>query len=226
DYEVFILKDYTIQQFTYNNVDEFDLRISDDGQLAWMTWDPMYEYVLGYVHYYDGEHIRQMTVGNTYSYLCGISDMGVLYTVEYHPSYYPGYRYVLLYHDGVQETLICGSDHQIVGASLGANSIAWMSYDPQTTNYQVNFLKDQELISWPLLENPMFDMFMTGVWGNRLIWTPTVQDLYFGEYQGSPACVDRPKMDGNGDCQVNLIDFVIFASEWLDCGYDNQGACQ
>jgi hypothetical protein len=32
-------------------------------------------------------------------------------------------------------------------------------------------------------------------------------------------------MDGNGDCRVNLADFVIFAGKWLTCGCDDPAAC-
>ena len=224
DYEVVVIKDYEVRQLTHNAINEFDLRMSDDGQLAWMTWNPMFEMIFGYVHYYDGEHIRQMTVGNTYSQLCDISEMGVLFTAEYHPNY-PEHRYVLLYHNGQQETLIDGSDHMIVGASLGGGSIAWMSYDPQTSNYRVNFRKDQKVTSWPLAQDYMFDCLLTAVKGNRLAWTPLTIDLYFGEYLGSPICANRPVMDGNDDCKVDLLDFAIFAGEWLTCGYDDPAAC-
>ena len=41
-----------------------------------------------------------------------------------------------------------------------------------------------------------------------------------------PNCVNPPQMDTNNDCQVNLIDFAVFASEWLVCGYENQSDCQ
>lgn len=225
DYEVVVIKDYEVQQLTHNTVDEFDLRMSDDGQLAWMTWDPMYEGMLGYVHYYDGEHIRQMTVGNTYSQLCDISEMGVLYTVEHHPDYDPALERVLLLHNGTEEEFIYGTSDFISGASIGGNSIAWISYDRAIQSYQVNFLKDQALISWSMPSGSAYEALMTGVWDNRLAWTPLWDDLYFGEYLGSPICANRPVMDGNGDCKVDLLDFAIFAGEWLTCGYDDPAAC-
>ena len=38
-------------------------------------------------------------------------------------------------------------------------------------------------------------------------------------------CVNKPSMDFNNDCQVNLIDLAEFAQEWLLCGYNNSIAC-
>ncbi len=40
-----------------------------------------------------------------------------------------------------------------------------------------------------------------------------------------PVCLEKPKMDFNDDCKVDLIDFSEFASQWLACGYDNQSEC-
>jgi beta propeller repeat protein len=39
------------------------------------------------------------------------------------------------------------------------------------------------------------------------------------------ACVNPPQMDANDDCKVDMIDFAIFASEWLTCGLDDYGSC-
>jgi beta propeller repeat protein len=39
------------------------------------------------------------------------------------------------------------------------------------------------------------------------------------------ACTDRPQSDVTGDCKVNLEDFMILASEWLSCGYENPEDC-
>jgi beta propeller repeat protein len=40
-----------------------------------------------------------------------------------------------------------------------------------------------------------------------------------------PVCLTPPAMDFTEDCKVNLADFIIFASEWLNCGIDPQEAC-
>jgi len=40
-----------------------------------------------------------------------------------------------------------------------------------------------------------------------------------------PVCVDPPTMDTNDDCRIDLIDFAVFASEWLTCGLDYQSLC-
>ena len=41
-----------------------------------------------------------------------------------------------------------------------------------------------------------------------------------------PDCINPPQMDINKDCQVNLTDFAVFASEWLTCGYADQSDCK
>jgi hypothetical protein len=38
-------------------------------------------------------------------------------------------------------------------------------------------------------------------------------------------CSNRPAMDSNGDCKVDITDFAAFAFEWLACGLDPQSAC-
>ena len=38
-------------------------------------------------------------------------------------------------------------------------------------------------------------------------------------------CVSNPAEDLNNDCSVNLEDFSIFGSEWLDCGWDPATLC-
>ena len=38
-------------------------------------------------------------------------------------------------------------------------------------------------------------------------------------------CNVPPESDTNNDCAVNMIDFQMMASEWLDCGLDPQSAC-
>jgi hypothetical protein len=40
-----------------------------------------------------------------------------------------------------------------------------------------------------------------------------------------PVCIDKPSMDINDDCKVDLVDFAEFASQWLTCGLDIQSAC-
>jgi hypothetical protein len=39
------------------------------------------------------------------------------------------------------------------------------------------------------------------------------------------ACFNRPAGDLNGDCVQNLIDFAIWTSTYLDCGYEPASAC-
>jgi hypothetical protein len=51
-----------------------------------------------------------------------------------------------------------------------------------------------------------------------------VAELYYDE-TGEPTCVYPPVMDGTGDCVVNLADFSLLASEWLECGLIPSLAC-
>lgn len=38
-------------------------------------------------------------------------------------------------------------------------------------------------------------------------------------------CADRPRSDLTGDCKVTLEDYMILASEWMTCGYENPDDC-
>jgi hypothetical protein len=227
DFEVFILKDQTIQQLTNNTINESDLQMSDDGQLAWMSWKPLFENVEGYVHYYDGQRTRQMTVGNTHSWLWGVSNEGVLYTAGYHPDYYPGFETVLLYHNGLEDKFIAGADspQRLPGASIGNGSIAWIEYDEAIQKYRVSYLKGQELVQWPIGDLFVHEFVQLAVWGDRLVWSVDNVRLYFGEHLRRN-CVHPPRMDTNDDCQVNLSDFAVFAGEWLTCGYRDPADCR
>jgi hypothetical protein len=39
-----------------------------------------------------------------------------------------------------------------------------------------------------------------------------------------PVCVNKPSMDLNRDCKVDVSDLAIFVSQWLDCGLVSQGS--
>ena len=38
-------------------------------------------------------------------------------------------------------------------------------------------------------------------------------------------CIKPPVLDTNNDCKIDLVNFAVFASEWLTCGLDNQILC-
>ena len=38
-------------------------------------------------------------------------------------------------------------------------------------------------------------------------------------------CINQPENDLNGDCKVDLQDFALLTSEWLDCGFADPNAC-
>ena len=40
-----------------------------------------------------------------------------------------------------------------------------------------------------------------------------------------PVCLSYPASDLNTDCEVNLLDFAIMASEWLICNWDQPEYC-
>ena len=37
--------------------------------------------------------------------------------------------------------------------------------------------------------------------------------------------VVKPQSDVNDDCNVNMLDLRIMASEWLDCGWSDPNSC-
>jgi hypothetical protein len=38
-------------------------------------------------------------------------------------------------------------------------------------------------------------------------------------------CLNMPHADLNADCKVDMLDFALLMSEWLDCGLDDQDLC-
>ncbi|MBI9018849.1 MAG: right-handed parallel beta-helix repeat-containing protein [Phycisphaerae bacterium] len=66
--------------------------------------------------------------------------------------------------------------------------------------------------------------------------TPNGGKINLGAYGGTakaskspwgpePYCTKYPKSDINNDCKVNLEDFMILASEWLECNLEPVSAC-
>lgn len=50
-----------------------------------------------------------------------------------------------------------------------------------------------------------------------------------GDYQvliTRGVCIEPIKSDLNGDCRVNMFDFTLFSSEWLDCNLDPEELCR
>ena len=43
---------------------------------------------------------------------------------------------------------------------------------------------------------------------------------------GGEICVELPMGDFNEDCKVDILDFAVFASQWLECNWVPDGACQ
>jgi hypothetical protein len=41
-----------------------------------------------------------------------------------------------------------------------------------------------------------------------------------------PDCINRPSMDFNGDCKVELDDLDIFSNQWLNCGFEDLNDCK
>ena len=44
-------------------------------------------------------------------------------------------------------------------------------------------------------------------------------------FESEPRCAKYPITDYNKDCMVNLVDFAILATQWLDCNLDPTGFC-
>ncbi len=80
-------------------------------------------------------------------------------------------------------------------------------------------------------ENAVFDPG-TLDWDTRYFWVVDEfdgQNLYAGDLWSfttiSPVCDPPLLMDANGDCVVDIADFAILASEWLDCNLIPAEAC-
>lgn len=75
---------------------------------------------------------------------------------------------------------------------------------------------------------------VSGIWANgkpfaiyfqNNPWEILSTNIILHETPPSMACVYPIDSDLNNDCRVNILDFEIFASEWMSCGLAEQTAC-
>jgi beta propeller repeat protein len=64
------------------------------------------------------------------------------------------------------------------------------------------------------------NQYFPAISGDIVVW----QDNYH-IYGISINCTSKPQSDANDDCVVDMQDFAIMASEWLDCGWSEPSAC-
>ncbi len=55
--------------------------------------------------------------------------------------------------------------------------------------------------------------------------TESYDSVILTHYNAEPACSHYSMADFNKDCQVNLVDFAMFAAEWLDCNLIPESYC-
>ena len=78
------------------------------------------------------------------------------------------------------------------------------------------------------LDNTQSKVEFNAVHGKTYLIRVAGFDGQTGDYQvlvTRGACIGPIKSDLNGDCKVNMLDFTIFSSEWLDCNLDPPEAC-
>jgi len=77
------------------------------------------------------------------------------------------------------------------------------------------------------------DQLRPRISGNLVVWedvplTPDAPADIFAVFLEGPeiaTCPDAPPGDANGDCVVNMADFLLMAQGWLTCNLDPPGAC-
>jgi len=52
-----------------------------------------------------------------------------------------------------------------------------------------------------------------------------IDTVVLTHYSPTPACLKYPNSDLNKDCKVDMFDFAIFVSGWLDCGVQPESEC-
>jgi len=92
--------------------------------------------------------------------------------------------------------------------------------------YGYNLITRQEF----QITNNSFDQTFPSVSGNLVVWEDertTVTNIYAVWLDGPEiaACSSRPDGDVDGNCRVDLNDFISFAQNWLVCGLDVSQAC-
>ena len=50
-------------------------------------------------------------------------------------------------------------------------------------------------------------------------------EVVLTHYSPTPYCLKYPNSDLNKDCKVDMVDFAIFVSEWLECGLEPESEC-
>ena len=49
--------------------------------------------------------------------------------------------------------------------------------------------------------------------------------MLYTDVAGGEICLEQPEYDFNGDCQVDILDFAMFATEWLECNIVPASSC-
>jgi hypothetical protein len=120
-------------------------------------------------------------------------------------------------------------------------------YDPQTTSYTIYTDGDNnetivlDISEAPLAAAPLSiggrqtELSIDGAIDDVRIYsyplTPVeIADLYVNFEPSKFVCMEDPEdpltaFDLNGDCQVDLTDFALFAAQWLECQRYPQSAC-
>ena len=66
-------------------------------------------------------------------------------------------------------------------------------------------------------ENQQYDGLIDDIRLYNYALDPTEVAVLYSDVQGS-YCVDKPELDYNDNCIVDLADFAIFAQSWMECG--------
>jgi len=97
---------------------------------------------------------------------------------------------------------------------------------PSSDTIATGLSADNMLVS-SFFTNAGWDFTGESINGTEDIWMmpnpgngPALRSMRDGTY-----CLHPPVGDLSGDCFVDLVDFAIMASSWLECGYSDQDLC-
>jgi beta propeller repeat protein len=105
---------------------------------------------------------------------------------------------------------LCGSSFDTTLAVFDANAENEIACNDDSCGYQSQ-------LTFKAKANNQYLIRVAGYDGESGDYNMTIS--------GPPECANRPSADLNGDCKVDFQDMAVFASQWLDCGLDDQSAC-
>ena len=106
--------------------------------------------------------------------------------------------------------------------AISGNIVVWYSY--RNGNADIYGYDLSTSTEFPICTDSAHQRY-PAISENIVVWEDgrLFNDDLFGGF--AVWCNNKPQGDANDDCVVDIVDFSIMASEWLDCGWSDPSVC-